>query len=271
MSERDDDQAYGTTEITAPVTRADFERAVRNLHMSDLDLRDSLFQLAARVVTLTDELVRRLDGVEPQPAPPNTPAEPLAGTLEDAVGQRIDHALRQIRAVDAGSGQRVSLDTTGEDKYAADNAGPDCAALIAICEARCCKLSFALSTQDLDEGVIRWDYGQPYLIRQRASDAYCVHNDPTSHFCTVHEHRPRVCRRYDCSKDTRIWIDFANKIPAPTPKEGTREHEPKGGSGFDLLERARKRAVAVHIETTSIANSFADPGPQRGPRPPRRP
>jgi len=270
VSEHDDDQAYGTAAPTAPVTRADFERAVRNLHMSDLDLRDSLFQLAARVVALTDELVRRLDGVEPQPAPPNMPAELREGTIEDAVGQQMADTLAKIRAGDAGTGQRVSLDISGEDKYLAANAGPPCAELIAICEARCCQLSFPLSTADLDEGVIRWDYGQPYLIRQRASDAYCVHNDPASHGCTVHEHRPRVCRRYDCRHDPRIWIDFEQRIPAPPAERRNPEHEPKGGAVFDLFERARLRALAVHVETTAISNSFADATPQRGPKPPKR-
>jgi len=67
-----DEHAYGTAAPDAPATRAELERAVRNLHMSDLDLRDAMLRLAARVVALTDELTRRLDGVErcpPRPAP----------------------------------------------------------------------------------------------------------------------------------------------------------------------------------------------------------
>ncbi|MBA3454593.1 MAG: YkgJ family cysteine cluster protein [Deltaproteobacteria bacterium] len=269
MSE-EDDQAFGTAAPSAPITRAEFERAIRSLNMSDVDLRDALLQLAARVITLTDEVTRRLDGVEPQPAPPNTPAAPPVATVEETVGNLVGGALAQIRASDISGGQRVSLDTSGENKYEVENAGPPCAELIHICEARCCKLTFALSTTDLDEGVIRWDYGQPYLIKQRASDAYCVHNHPASHFCTVHEHRPRVCRTYDCSTDTRIWIDFANRIPAPTPEHGTREAEKKGGPAFDLLERARARGVAVHIEMTAISESFGAAEPTRGPAPKKR-
>ena len=84
--------------------------------------------------------------------------------------------------------------------------------LLPICQARCCKLSFPLSTQDLDEGVIRWDYGEPYLIRQRASDGYCVHNGAGS--CTVHAQRPMICRTYTCKDDKRIWADFDARILA---------------------------------------------------------
>src|SRR5215510_4015871 len=182
--ERPDDRpAYGTAGRDAPVTRADFERAVRSLNMSDLELRDALLQLAARVVALTDEVTRRLDGVEPIPAPPGTPAPPPTSTVEAAVEVGLEPALTRIRVADIKT--RVSLDLIG-DKYNAAAADVSCAELIPLCGARCCQLSFALSTEDLDEGVIRWDYGQPYLIRQRASDGYCVHNHPDSHACTVH-------------------------------------------------------------------------------------
>jgi Fe-S-cluster containining protein len=270
VSEDRDDQAYGTADPDAPVSRSDFERALRCLHMSDVDLRDAMLKLAAQVVALTDELTRRLDGVEPQPAPPRTPAAPPVGTVEEAVAAQVGDTLAQIRAADVAGGSRVSLDASGDDKYEVTPVAPPCEELMPICQARCCKLSFALSTQDLDERVIRWDYGQPYLIAQRASDAYCVHNDPETHFCTVHAYRPRICRLYDCSKDDRIWIDYENRIPAPTPEYGTREAEPKGGTRFELMERVRKRAIAVHAEAQSIAESFAMAEAVRGPAPKRR-
>lgn len=267
-NERDErSEAYGTAEPDAPVARVDFERAIRSLHMSDVELRDAMLQLAARVVALTDELTRRIDGVEPQPAPANTPAAAVPGTVEEAVAAQLGATLAQIRAADIAGGARVSLEGSGEDKYRVEPVAPPCEELMPICQARCCKLSFALSTQDLDEKVIRWDYGQPYLIAQRASDAYCVHNDPETHFCTVHAHRPLVCRLYDCSSDERIWVDYAKRIPAPTPAHGTREAEPRGGAPFDLMERARRRAIAVHVETQAIAESFSAPEPVRGAAP----
>jgi Fe-S-cluster containining protein len=98
------------------------------------------------------------------------------------------------------------------DKYALrDLPQIDCASRLHLCKARCCMLSFALSVQDLDERVVRWNYGLPYRIARRP-DGYCVHNDGG---CTVYEHRPAVCRTYDCRQDRRIWIDFDKGIPAP--------------------------------------------------------
>ncbi len=260
-----DDQAYGTAPPDAPVGRADFERAVRSLNMSDLDLRDALLSLAARVVALTDELTRRLDGVEPLPAAPNTPAPPPSATVEGAIEDAFGATLATIRASDARNATRVSLDL-GESKYATPSPPVPCDELIPLCGARCCMLSFALSTEDLDEGVIRWDYGQPYLIRQRASDGFCVHNDPESRACTVHRFRPRVCRSYDCRKDPRVWIDYEQRIPAPMTGGSFDSKAPS--RSFDLLDRARARENAVTRETLAISESYADAAPHKGPKPP---
>jgi Fe-S-cluster containining protein len=257
--------AYGTARPEDPVARADFERAIRSLNMSDLDLRNALLNVAARVVALTDEMTRRLDGVEPLPAPPDTPAAPSRATVEATVQARLGETLTTIQVGDASGGSRVTLDLGG-DKYATASPDVPCAELIALCHGRCCTLSFALSTADLDEGVIRWDYGQPYLIRQRASDGYCVHSDPDSRACTVHRFRPRVCRTYDCRRDPRVWIDYERRIAAPMPYEG--DVDKAGGQGFNLIERAQARAAAVRRETRAINESFAEPGPRKGPRPP---
>jgi len=264
MADHDADQAYGTAALDAPATRAELERAVRSLHMSDLDLRDALMKLAARVIALTDELTRRIDRVEPLPAPPGTPAPPPSMTVEAATEATLEPTLAAIRASDARIATRVSLDLGGP-KYQTESPPVPCAELIPLCGARCCTLSFALSTEDLDEGVIRWDYGQPYLIAQRASDGFCVHNDPDSRGCTVHGQRPRVCRSYDCRKDTRVWIDYEQRIPAPLVAGRV---DLKGASpSFDLLERARARYAAVARETLAISESFAEAAPRKGPRP----
>jgi hypothetical protein len=264
MSDHDDDSVYGTALPDAPVSRVDFERAIRSLNMSDMDLREAMLSLAARVVALTDEVTRRIDGVEPLPAPPNTPARPPSATVEAAVDDALPQTLTSIRVSDAGIATRVSLDLGGP-KYETPSPPIPCGELVPLCGARCCTLSFALSTEDLDEGVIRWDYGQPYLIRQRSSDGYCVHNDPDSRGCTVHEFRPRVCRGYDCRKDKRVWIDYDNRVVAPMP-HGV-YHDKGKGSQFDLYERAKARASAIQRETVAISESYADGPPHKGPRP----
>jgi Fe-S-cluster containining protein len=248
-----DDKTFGTAEPNEPVTRADFERALRFLNLSDLEVRDTMLRLAAQVVALTDELVRRIDHVEPE--------RPVTTTVENAVVEAVPQTLAKIRAAEVRDTGRVWLEIDQEDKYAVT--GPDipCAELLPLCHARCCRMGFPLSSIDLDEGVIRWDYGQPYMIRQRANDGFCVHNDPDTHGCTVHAQRPLVCRKYDCREDERVWIDYEKRIPAPL------DSPDRGQKSFDLMERARKRHEALILENSSLVQVYPDDQPRTGPTP----
>ena len=72
-------------------------------------------------------------------------------------------------------------------------------------------MRFALSQQDLDEGIVRWDADEPYLIAH--AGGVCVHLDEREG-CMVYEARPRPCRVYDCRQDRRIWKDFERRILA---------------------------------------------------------
>jgi hypothetical protein len=103
------------------------------------------------------------------------------------------------------------------DKYSVPDAGIDCAARLHLCHARCCAFSFELTTQDLDEGGIRWEVQQPYLILHEA-DGYCSHIDRPGLGCTIYGKRPASCRGFDCRGDERVWIDFEKMIPAPMPE-----------------------------------------------------
>jgi hypothetical protein len=86
----------------------------------------------------------------------------------------------------------------------------DCDARMATCHAVCCKLKFALSGDEVERGVVKWDIGHPYIIRQ-SSTGYCCHNSEGGG-CGVYDNRPGVCRRYSCRHDDRIWTDFDNMV-----------------------------------------------------------
>jgi Fe-S-cluster containining protein len=101
------------------------------------------------------------------------------------------------------------------DKYSIREAPViDCSKRYSLCHGACCKLWFSLTVQDLDERIVKWNCAQPYGIAQ-GSDGRCVHQDRESLKCTVYEHRPHICRTYDCSSDKRIWEDFEKYIPNP--------------------------------------------------------
>lgn len=85
----------------------------------------------------------------------------------------------------------------------------DCDARMHICHAVCCKLNFALTPVEVESGTTKWDLGFPYMIRHE-SNGYCTHNDTATGRCGIYADRPGVCRRYNCTNDTRIWKDFEN-------------------------------------------------------------
>jgi len=103
-----------------------------------------------------------------------------------------------------------------EDKYRVPSADIDCAERFPLCHARCCAFSFELSKQDLEEGTVRWEIEEPYVIRHEP-DGFCSHLDRQTLFCTIHAQRPATCRGYDCRGDQRVWLDFEARIPAPMP------------------------------------------------------
>ena len=102
-----------------------------------------------------------------------------------------------------------------QDKYSFDREVQiDCENRVHICQAACCRMSFALSRQDIEEGKLRWNLEKPYLIA-KDGNGYCYHLDKSSYRCTIREQRPVPCRAYDCRNDKRIWLDFEKGIINP--------------------------------------------------------
>ncbi|MGB8217849.1 MAG: YkgJ family cysteine cluster protein [Candidatus Methanoperedens sp.] len=101
-----------------------------------------------------------------------------------------------------------------EDKYTFEHeANVDCLSRLHTCKAMCCKFPFALSKQDVEEGIIRWEFGRPYLIAHD-TDGYCVHMDKNTYNCTVREHRPVPCRGFTCENNEKwhVWHDYEAKV-----------------------------------------------------------
>lgn len=101
------------------------------------------------------------------------------------------------------------------DKYTFKNSMEiDCERRIHLCKAACCRLRLALSHQDVEEGIVQWDFAHPYFIAQR-EDGYCNHLERERMNCTIHQNRPVPCRAYDCREDKRIWSDFERRVVSP--------------------------------------------------------
>ena len=112
-------------------------------------------------------------------------------------------------------GLGILLQDKEEDKYAYPGSVKiDCASRIHLCHAACCRLAFALSKQDVQEGIVKWDLEKPYLIA-RGKDNYCTHIEQGPMTCSIWDKRPVPCRAFDCRRDGRIWVDFEKQIPHP--------------------------------------------------------
>jgi hypothetical protein len=177
--------------------RHDMDDGLRFLHIMGMQVKTDLFEAQSKLYALVEELVAqgKIDLMSYE--------ERRGRIRERELGRQVTMAFVQV----------------GEDpdKYTASPLPDiDCASLIPICQARCCNMTFPLTPQDLDEGVLEWDYRNPYQIRHNAAGA-CVHKSEADHRCTVYDKRPAVCRTYDCRKDKRIWKDWENKIPNDTP------------------------------------------------------
>ena len=124
------------------------------------------------------------------------------------VGERLIAQLKE-------KGLGVMLHDSEEDKYNFQGEVKiDCENRVHLCKATCCRLHFALSKQDIYEGIVKWNLGHPYMIAHE-KDSYCTHIERGTCRCRVRETRPLPCRGYDCRDDNRIWLDFENKVVNP--------------------------------------------------------
>lgn len=229
----------GSTSDPAPGSpaiddRLELDRGLRTALLVIEELRGDLLRLAAQVVAQGEALARLA-------AAAGHPDD------EDVVAARADELTTAIAARDVGNSLHVEL-AAPIDKYEVEVGGPPCLELLPVCGARCCRLSFPLTSQDLDEGVIRWDHGRPYLIRHDA-DGACTHLDRAHGTgCTRYHHRPATCRTYDCRNDPRIWIDFERRELAPLEAI----HREAGRDELAAVGRERTAGLAAELVTLRL-------------------
>lgn len=222
-------------------SRAELELALRAAHLSIAELREDLHALAAQVVALTE--------LAAPSAAAGEAGDPAV--FEEKVAARTAELRHELAVSDERSSDRVMLGRPS-DKYTegpqASDGGPPCLEILPICGARCCSFEVSLTTQDLDEGQLRWDYARPYLLAKRegskeAGDALCVYNEAGC--CQVYEVRPAACRRYDCRTDARIWIDYERRILTPALRQPAL---PRAALEAD----ARDRQHAMFVEASRL-------------------
>ncbi|MBE2319624.1 YkgJ family cysteine cluster protein [Solirubrobacter sp. CPCC 204708] len=132
-------------------------------------------------------------------------------------GQELLAMVETVRTETHKSGRNVDVGIKVRKDTPEDLVDPglevDCEARIPYCRGACCSFSFPLTVDEIERGgPLKWDLGRPYFNRQ-GSGGYCHKSHEETHFCTIYEERPSVCRKYSCVEDDRIWKDFDAMIP----------------------------------------------------------
>ena len=176
--------------------RRDTEEGLKFVHRMSMQMKSDLYDTVSRLQALVQHL--QTQGLLNEDVLDSLHEE----TRESEYMRVRDHALVKI--------------SDATDKYSIESASDiDCEARLPICHARCCLYDVKLSVQDLEEGVLKWDYGKPYVL-PHDGDGYCIYScRGTGAGCSQYAHRPAVCRQYDCRTDPNIWIDFDNCIAVP--------------------------------------------------------
>lgn len=178
-----------------PADRAELKKGLVFVHGMGMQTRYDLLDTTSRVLALTEELV----------ASGHVNLRSLDARRERLRREESERFQNQAHVVTDATEDKYTLKETSE---------VPCAELLPICKGRCCRLHFSLSLQDVAEGVVEWELDRPYTAKKR-KDGYCQHSCADTHGCTVYEYRPAVCRTYDCRRDSRVWLDYENRVPAP--------------------------------------------------------
>jgi len=134
-------------------------------------------------------------------------------SIEELDERKIEVSERLVnKFVESGIG--LMYQDTESDKYTFEHeAKVDCQSRLPFCKAICCKFPFALSRQDVEEGIVKWEFARPYLINHDP-DGYCCHLDRETYRCTVHKNRPLPCRGFDCQDNEKwqVWVDYEKRV-----------------------------------------------------------
>lgn len=141
----------------------------------------------------------------------NEAAAVVNGLVGLLVGQGLIQGDELIKVVDSvreqteKAGQHANLGiAVRRDEPVQEEPPIDCAARIHVCKAACCRLHFALSVEEIENGPLKWELGHPYFNRHN-TNGYCHQWEGG---CQIYDERPSVCRLYTCRDDDRIWKDF---------------------------------------------------------------
>ncbi|MBB1519839.1 hypothetical protein [Aquipseudomonas guryensis] len=150
--------------------------------------------------------------------------------------QRVDEELRQ-RGEQLGPGTLIRVETI-EDQP--PTATVDCESRLHICKAVCCRLNFALSVAEIEDGHARWDLGQPYHIRKQP-DGCCVHQTTTT--APASAGATAAPRTSESGVTSRAACSITSGLPRTSVKPRDHTQQPYSCTGW-IRKESRHESVA---------------------------
>lgn len=132
----------------------------------------------------------------------------VARGMVDADILKEDPSTRK-KLVRIGAEKQATAETYRDTRHDGQSGTPvNCEERLHLCKAVCCKLGFALSEAEVEQGIVNWEPEKPFFKRHDA-DGYCSHLKRDGCSCTIYSDRPKPCHTYSCTHDPRIWTNFA--------------------------------------------------------------
>ena len=141
---------------------------------------------------------------------------------------RREQAAEQLRREYLERGMAVAMQEFGVSKYEfKGGAEIDCEDRLHLCKAACCRLPFALSKQDVQEGIVKWDLGQPYLNARTSRATAPIWSVARAAAPSIIIAPFRAGARLP--EGQRIWLDFEKRVvnPRVADPDWTRDLEGK--------------------------------------------
>ncbi len=112
-----------------------------------------------------------------------------SGLSDEEWEKTLNAALKRMILID---GKVYGL----EDESDSD-AFVDCGAHTGSCLAHCCKYVFALTKEEVEKNIYKYNHERPYYMA-KDEDGYCTYLDRETYKCTIHNIRPIRCRKFAC-------------------------------------------------------------------------
>jgi Fe-S-cluster containining protein len=98
-----------------------------------------------------------------------------------------------------------SIDLMWNGQFASMELNCDCLDALPVCHGACCRLRIGYSVELEPDEVDKFEHREHptrpgvIILASKPDHSSCLYLDDETSLCTIHERRPKMCRRWHCS------------------------------------------------------------------------